>query len=94
MGTKVKITWNNPGFGEIMNSPELANLLEDVGKKVAKEAGDGFEVNTWTSSMGRRKGHGNKGRVAVSIKAETKEAKKAEAEDKVLTKAVERCRKG
>ena len=91
---KVKFKWNNEGFNEIINSSELQDALVDVMKEVAEAAGPGFEVNAWHSNLGTKKGHGNKGRVAASVHAETNEAKRAEATDKALTKAVQQCRKG
>lgn len=87
MGTKVKIRWNNSGFKEILNGSELQQEMWRTAQHVKQEAGEGFEINAWHSDM---KG----GRPAVSVKAMSNEAKKAEAKDKALTKAVQRCRIG
>ena len=85
--TKVKIRWNNKGFKEILNGSELEQEMWRTAQNVKQEAGDGFEINAWHSDL---KG----GRPALSVKASTAEAKKAEATDKSLTKAVQRCRIG
>ena len=85
--SKVTIKWNDEGFKEILNGDALKRELLNVATNVSQEAGDGFEIEEWQSNM---KG----GRPAVSVKAETYEAKEAEATDKVLTKAVQKCRIG
>lgn len=85
--TKVTIRWNNDGFKEILNSSALQQELQAVADEVAKEAGEGFVTEGWKSNM---KG----GRPAVSVRADSYEARKAEATDKALTKAINTCRKG
>ena len=87
MATKVKIRWNNKGFKDILNGSELQQEMWRTAQHVKQEAGDGFEIESWQSNM---KG----GRPAISVKAKTEKAKKAEAKDKSLTKAVQRCRIG
>ena len=89
MATKagsVRIELLSDGIQQLLCSAPVAEACRQAAEKVASAAGDGFEVSSqWRASFGG-------GRVAYSVVAETYEAKLAEAEDKVLTKAVFSCR--
>ena len=82
MATKVKIELLSDGIRDLLCSQPIANECEKAAERIAARAGDGFEVLPL-----RQMGFGG-GRVGYAVKAETEEAKKAEAEDKVLSKAV------
>ena len=83
MATKVKIELNHDGIRELLMSQPIANECEKAAEKIAARAGDGFEV-----LPARTMHYNNSPRVGYAVKAATYEAKVAEAEDKVLSKAV------
>lgn len=86
MATKVKIELNHDGIRELLLSQPIANECEKAAQKIASTAGDGFEV-----LPARQMGFGG-GRVGYAVHADSYAAKKAESEDKVLSKAVSSCR--
>ena len=82
MATKIKIELVSDGIRQLLMSEPIAKECEKAARKIAERAGDGFEVTEmWRPSFGG-------GRVGYSVKTATKEARIAEAEDKVLSKAV------
>ena len=86
MGTKVRIELVSDGIKALLNSQAMANECEKAATRIANAAGEGFEVMPAKSL-----GFGG-GRVGYGVKAESYEAKVAESEDKVLSKAVSSCR--
>lgn len=82
MGTKIKIELNSAGISELLNSAQIGSECKKAADSIAAKAGEGFEVSSaWHANFGG-------GRVAYSVKTATQEARIAEAEDKVLSKAV------
>lgn len=86
MSTKVRIELDSNGIRELLISQPIANECEKAAEKIKGVAGEGFEV-----LPARQMGFGG-GRVGYSVHAESYAAKQAEAEDKVLSKAVSSCR--
>lgn len=86
MGTKVKIELVSSGIKELLSSQPIGNECEAAASKIAQTAGDGFIV-----LPAKALGFGG-GRVGYAVKADTYEAKVAEAEEKTLSKAVSLCR--
>ena len=82
MATKIRIELNHDGIRELLMSQPIANECKKAAEKIAERAGDGFEVLPM-----KEMGFGG-GRVGYAVHADTYEAKLAEAEDKVLSKAV------
>lgn len=82
MATKVKIELNHDGIRQLLMSAPIAAECARAAENIAARAGDGFVVLPM-----REMGFGG-GRVGYAVKADTDEAKKAEAEDKALSKAV------
>ena len=82
MATKVRIELLSDGIRELLCSQPIAAECEKAAEKIAARAGDGFEV------LPLRQMNFGGGRVGYAVKAATYEAKKAESEDKVLSKAV------
>ena len=82
MATKVKIELLSDGIRELLCSQPIANECEKAAERIAARAGDGFEVLPL-----RQMGFGG-GRIGYAVKTDTYEACIAEAEDKVLSKAV------
>lgn len=83
---KVRIELNSKGIAELLSSAPIARECLAAAERIAAQAGDGFEVSSeWRANFGG-------GRIAYSVRAETYEAKLAEAEDKVLSRAVSACR--
>ncbi len=87
-GKGAKIQWNNEGFGAILQSPELQKVCLSAAKNIAAAAGDGFEANEWVS---HKIGKVRYDRVAAIVSAATPKARRAEARNKVLQKAVAQC---
>lgn len=82
----VRIELLTEGIHALLNSAPVAEACHQAADRIAAAAGDGFEVSAmWRAGFGG-------GRVAYSVRAETYEAKLAEAEDKELTRAVFSCR--
>lgn len=86
MASKVKIELNHDGIRELLMSQPIADECEKAAEKIAETAGEGFVV-----LPAREMGYGG-GRVGVAVHADSYDAKVAEAEDKVLSKAVSSCR--
>lgn len=82
MATKIRIELNHDGIRQLLMSEPIANECKKAAEKIAQRAGDGFEV-----SDARHMGYGG-GRVGFTVRTATEEARIAEAEDKVLSKAV------
>ena len=82
MATKVRIELDHDGIRALLESAEIAAECERAAQAIASRAGEGFEV---VGPQQRRYGGG---RVGYGVRAATYEAKLAEAEDKVLSKAV------
>ena len=86
-----KIEWNDAGFGAILQSPKLQQVCLSAAKDIAGRAGEGFVASPWVShGIGKVKYD----RVAAIVSAETYKARKAEATNKVLQKAVSACSTG
>ncbi len=86
MASKVRIELNHDGIRELLSSAPIAAECEKAAQRIAAAAGDGFEVTGQKSA-----GFGG-GRISYGVEAATCEARLAEAEDKVLLKAVSSCR--
>lgn len=82
MGAKVRLELVHDGIRKLLLSAPIARECEQAAQGIAGRAGDGFEVMPM-----RQMGFGG-GRVGYAVSAATYEAKLAEAEDKVLSKAV------
>lgn len=82
MATKVRIERLSDGIRELLCSQPIAAECEKAAEGIATRAGDGFEVLPL-----RQMGFGG-GRIGYAVKTDTYEACIAEAEDKVLSKAV------
>lgn len=82
MGTKVRIELVHDGIRQLLMSQPIANECEKAAEKIAARAGDGFEV------LPLRQLNFGGGRVGHAVYTATYDAKVAEAEDKVLSKAV------
>jgi len=86
MSTSVRIELLSDGIRELLMSQPIADEGEKAAEKIAETAGEGFVV-----LPARQMGFGG-GRVGYAVHAESYAAKQAEAEDKVLSKAVSSCR--
>lgn len=72
-----KIEFLSPGFRAALNSPEVKAELFRRAYRIAATAGDGFVVRFSPSDRAR-----------VIVGANTRAARKAEAKDKALTRAI------
>ena len=86
MATKVRLELVSSGIKELLSSQAIATECEAAASRIAQTAGEGFTV-----LPAKQLGFGG-GRVGYAVKADTYEAKVAEAEEKVLSKAVSICR--
>ena len=77
----IRFEFISDGWREILNSADVAALVEDTGNRIAERAGDGFEYKPQRLKYGG-------GRVGGFVVANTYEAMEEEATDKVLTRAV------
>lgn len=84
--TKIKFEWIDAGFQQIISSGEVNAVVRSAGERIASVAGDGFECVDW-HTRGLRYD-----RPGVLVVSQTYEAKKAEAKNKALSKAVASCR--
>lgn len=82
MPTKVRIKHISAGWHDILCSAPVADLVDEAGNRIADAAGDGFVYS------GAQMGNYGGGRVIGFVRAETKEARVAEATTKALTMAV------
>lgn len=82
MATKVRIELDSDGIRQLLMSAPIAAECEKAANQIAQRAGEGFEVLPI-----RQMGFGG-GRVGYAVHTESYEAALAEAEDKVLSKAV------
>jgi aspartate/methionine/tyrosine aminotransferase len=79
MSSKVtRIVFHTAAFRSILRSGVMAADLTRRGERIAAAAGEGFGSQT---NVGRH-------RVRVTVAAETRAAARAEATDKVLTRAI------
>lgn len=91
MAKDVEIIWEDEGFGQILQSPQLASVCLSAAEDIAGKAGDGFKAHKWTShAIGKSKYD----RVAAIVTADTMRARRGEAKDKRLQKAVSACSTG
>lgn len=81
MGVKVRIEHLSDGYKQVLTSDELKRELERRTKAIADAAGDGFEASVFEGKFGG-------GRWVGMVEAKTSKARRAEAEDKALSKAI------
>ena len=82
MTTKVRIELNHSGIRDLMTSEAISAECKKAAEAIQQRAGEGFEV-----LPARLNDYGG-GRVGYAVRTATDEARIAEAEDKVLSKAV------
>lgn len=76
---KVRVVLNRGAVRELLRSQEVLADLTRRGKRIAAAAGDGMEVD---SAVGAK-------RARVSVRTATSEARKAEADQRALTRALD-----
>jgi hypothetical protein len=82
MAKKLRIEFNREEFQRVLNSDGVRARIESMAGNVAAQAGDGFEASVIEGAFG-----GSPRPIGI-VRAATREAKLAEAEDKVLTQAL------
>ena len=82
MAAKVTIELDHDGIKALLESAEVASECKKAAEGIAQRAGKGFDV-VGPQSLG----YGG-GRVGYGVRASDYEARKAEAENKALSKAV------
>lgn len=79
MAKKLDIEFIDQGFRDVLLAPGTFDVCEAAGKRIAQDAGEGFSVVRGTKS---------KVRAHVWVRADTYEARLAEAEYSALSSAV------
>lgn len=79
----VRVVLHNAAFDALRKSPEIMADLERRARQIAAQAGDGFEVEV---DRGPRRG-------VARVVARSSEAKRAEATDAALTRAIDAGRR-
>lgn len=79
MAEKIRIEVNSAGVQALLKSDEVQALLKAKADRIAAAAGEGMEA---TSHVGRT-------RARASVITATRAARKAEAVDRALTKAID-----
>lgn len=82
MAMQVRIDFQSDGFRELMNQPAVRQLITEGAEKIAAAAGDGFDVQSYRADFG-----GSPRPMSV-VRANSWEARRAEAENQALTRAV------
>ena len=76
-----RITFISKGFRDVLFSDGVKDIVTECAERIQKKAGADFEAETW------RGGYGG-GRWVATVRATNSEGMRAEAEQKVLSKAV------
>jgi hypothetical protein len=79
MAAEIKVEINSAGVRDLLRSPEVMADLERRAQAIAAAAGDGFEVEMY---KGRN-------RYRATVRTATEPARRAEATDRVLTRAID-----
>jgi hypothetical protein len=79
----VKFTPNLREMERFLKSAQMQKFVGDVGDKVAQRAGDGFGSQVNVGDGGKRAG-----RARATVMAETADAKRRQARDHVLERAI------
>lgn len=79
MPSRVRIDINSAGIQSLLKSPEVEALLRAKAERIAAAAGEGMEAG---SRVGRT-------RARASVITASRSARKAEAENRSLTKALD-----
>lgn len=77
---KLKITFNNEGFKQILFSGGTYNTIKEQAQRISDNAGDDFSYDIVKGYRGTR--------WIAFVHGDTYEANKEEAENKVLSRAV------
>lgn len=80
-----RVEFLSSGFKAMLMSKEMLDTVYRAADGIARDAGEGFTARTFY-------GRGAAGRVMATVDADTDEARRAEATDKVLTRAATRQR--
>lgn len=81
MAAKMKIELNHDGFRQLLNSAEVASLVDGVGEDLAARAGDGFASKPAYGGFGG-------GRHIAHVGTVDKTGMERQARDKALTRAL------
>lgn len=78
-----KFKWRTlTGYRQFMRTPEVEALIRDGVERIAADAGEGFEADVESLS-------GKRGTPRGSVRTVTEAGRKAEAEDRALTRAID-----
>lgn len=79
--SKVRLAWRHGAFRDLRTLPSAMSELAQRGEQIARAAGDGYEASGAKVSGGR-------GRGRVTVKTATTSARRREARDHTLLKAL------
>lgn len=80
--SNVKVTLHYAGFAQLRNDKNLLKMLSAEGEAIAARAGEGFGASEPVVNLS------GKGRAKVFVNARTAQAKRGEAKDRRLSRAV------
>lgn len=83
MAAKVRIELDSAGIRDLLTGAEVAADMKRRADAIADAAGPGFEASEFVGK------YGGSPRAIAKVKAVTIEAKRAEATDKSLTRAID-----
>lgn len=86
MVQRIRLEFLDEGFAALRTSQAVTDEVMERAARVAAAAGEGFEASVFPM------GFGGSPRTGAVVRAETREARLAEAEDKVLSIAIDRGR--
>lgn len=75
----VRVDVNDAGIQALLKSPEVRALLKAKADRIAAAAGGGMEASSWTGRT----------RARASVITATSGARRAEAKDRALTRALD-----
>jgi hypothetical protein len=78
---KVRWKWHMAGYREIRSAPKTQAEVRGRAERIASAAGPGMEVDSQIT--------GGRGRARASVRTATTEARRAEANDRALTRALD-----
>lgn len=86
MAMSVRFEWHDEGFQSVISSPKVQSIVQAATSRIAATAGEGFEASqSFTKGL-------RYDRAVGIVSTVSDEARIAQATDRALSKAVQKCR--
>lgn len=82
MPSKLRMEFLSEGFKAVLTGDGVRSKVDAMAKAVAQEAGEGFEPGVFLATYGGSPRH------IGTVRAATREARKAEAKEQALTRSI------